>query len=277
MNLPKITNKQREIIELLFVFRFLNRVQIQYLMNHKDKKRTITWLKDLRDKDYVNWIYSDHFLEKTKPAIYYLGVNGIRYLRTIEDTEGNQYYPETELRKRYREHDRSRGFIDRSILTADCYIKLKQKTSQNVHYEAYTQAQYMLTEYNDRFTEDDSPKPDLLIIKTEQGNITNYLLEIIDDTLPRYRLRSRLKAYVNYLNLDYWDSNDNDPQPIVLVAIPKLTDLIYTKRKVKRLLDDEYYGEIPDDIHIRFATTDQLKTKGITASIWAERRNIYDT
>ena len=62
----KITNKQEEILWLLYTYRFLNRIQIQALMGHKGKRRIAEWLKDLRDKEYVHWIYSDHFLEKTK-------------------------------------------------------------------------------------------------------------------------------------------------------------------------------------------------------------------
>jgi hypothetical protein len=77
MKLSSITNKQQEILKLLYKYRFLNRIQIQQLMNHKDKKRVIVWLRDLRKKQYIEWIYSTDFVEKTKPAIYYLSLNGM--------------------------------------------------------------------------------------------------------------------------------------------------------------------------------------------------------
>ena len=54
-------------------------------MNHKYYKRINVSLKDLREKHYVEWIYSTHFAEKTKPAVYYLGINGIRILKTTGD------------------------------------------------------------------------------------------------------------------------------------------------------------------------------------------------
>lgn len=79
--LPKITKKEQEIIRLLYRFRFLNRVQIQALLGHKDYKTINMWLRDLREKQYVDRIYSTHYAERTKPAIYYLSVNGIRHLR----------------------------------------------------------------------------------------------------------------------------------------------------------------------------------------------------
>ena len=81
LNIPKISNKQKEILNLLYSHRFLTRKQIQSFLNHKDKKTINLWLKDLRNNEYVNWIYNkDDFAEKTKPAIYYLGLNGIHYL-----------------------------------------------------------------------------------------------------------------------------------------------------------------------------------------------------
>src|SRR6266704_597210 len=126
--LQKLTKKQQEILRLLYSFRFLNRIQIQSLLKHKDPKTINMWLRDLRGKGYAEWIYSTHFAEKTKPAIYYLSLNGVRYLRTLttnEDGEVRPSYPPEELRKRYKEPSRSQSFIDRCILVADGCIALK--------------------------------------------------------------------------------------------------------------------------------------------------------
>ncbi len=50
-------------------------------MHHTDKRRISSWLKDLGEKQYIEWIYqADDPIESTKPAIYYLGLNGIRCL-----------------------------------------------------------------------------------------------------------------------------------------------------------------------------------------------------
>lgn len=46
--------------------------------------RGVGWV--VSTKGYVEWIYSTHFAEKTKPAVYYLGLNGVRYLRTLTRT-----------------------------------------------------------------------------------------------------------------------------------------------------------------------------------------------
>ena len=284
MKLPKLTTKQQDIIELLYRYRFLNRIQIQKLMGHKDKRRVLSWLKDLREKDYVEWIYSTDFMEKTKPAIYYIGINGIRYLKSIEwDNAGTllPFYPLEEVRKRYKESSRNRPFIDRSMLVADCCIELKEANTgkDSLEYTYITEADYIDPDSNYHFlAEHEALRPNLCIVKSKDDKenddavIASYLLEIFDSSLPRYRLRYRLKAYVTYLNDNEWEGQE--PQPIIILVCPNLNDLIYAKRRIKKLLLDTYceVKDIPEDIHIRFTTTEQLQRRGITAEIWEEGR-----
>jgi len=259
-------------------------------MNHKDKKRIIAWLRDLRDKNYVEWIYSTDFVEKTKPAIYYISINGIRYLKTLVRDDGSgDVYPLEELRKRYKEKDRSRSFIDRSLLVADGCLSLERVNRTNkdgceagtsIHYTCITEADYLDPDHDYHFlAEHESLRPNLCIVKTERKSnrkvTTNYLLEIFDSSLPIYRLRYRLKSYIKYVIEGDWEAEtqDNNP-PVILLTYPRLADLINAKRRTRKLLLDEYNDaeDIPKNLHIRFATTEQLQQQGITASIWEENR-----
>ena len=282
MKLPKITTKQQDIIQLLYRCRYLNRIQIQELMGHKDKRRIISWLKDLRDKEYVVWIYSTDFSEKSKPAIYYIGINGVRYLKTVQwDNNGTlePYYPIEEARKRYKDSERSRTFIDRSMLVAGCCMKLEEANADknNLRYDYMTEADYIDPDsYYHFLAEHETLRPNLYVIKHKAKLIVaRYLLEIFDPYLPQYRLNYRLKAYVKLLTDYEWPGND--PVPIILLVLPNIYNLIYAKRKVRRLLLNEYYEpeDIPGDLHIRFTTMDQLKQHGITAKIWEENRKAY--
>lgn len=137
MNSSKITSKQQAIIQLLYKHRFLDRTHIQALLHHKDKRRIFAWLKDLREKEYIEWIYDKNdFANKTKPAVYYLGLNGIRYLRTLNE------YPSTELRKRYKESSRQQSFIGRCLTLADCCITAGTKSIGDVQYSYALEADY---------------------------------------------------------------------------------------------------------------------------------------
>lgn len=260
MTLPKITNQQQAILQLLYKHRFLDRTHIQVLMHHKDKPRIITWLKDLREKQYIDWIYdSNDFANKTKPAIYYLNLNGIRYLRTL-----NEYQP-TELRKRYKESAREQSFIDRCLLLADCCVTLEAKSMDNMQYSYVLEADYINPDSEHRFLNE--LKPQLCFTKQEGAKQTTYLVEVFDTTSPRYMLKKRIKDYIEYLDSGEWEAETRDDNPpIALVACPTTAELIYAKRRTRTLLEDA--GS--DDLHIRFATLEKLKQNGVTGIIWEE-------
>ncbi len=233
-------------------------------MGHKNRKTIAVWLSDLRDKHYAEWIYSTDFTEKTKPAIYYLGINGIRYLRSTGE------YPVEEVRKRYKEASRSRTFIDRSLLIAGCCITANTQSIDGVMYETITRADYIDRRNPYHFLME--PGPHLVLKKHENspaGTTTkHYVLEVFDATLPRYRLKHRLKVYEEYLEYDEWRQETKDKAPpIVLFVCPTVAELIYAKRQTRKLLED-----VPDrkSLHIRFTTAGELKQRGVTGEIWEE-------
>ncbi len=87
MILPTITNKQKEILLLLYRFRFLNRIQIQKLLKNKDYKNINVWLKDLTDKNYTKRIFEKK-AGINQSAIYFISKNGIKFFRSHPGCEG---------------------------------------------------------------------------------------------------------------------------------------------------------------------------------------------
>lgn len=255
--LPPITPKQQTILQLIYKYRFLNRTQIQALLKHKDKRRILSWLKDLREKDYLNWQYNPNdFITKTKPAIYYLLLNGIRQLKSTEQ------YPEIELRKRYKDSTRTQGYIEQSILIADCCITLESNNNEKVDYTYIVEADYIDPDNQYHFLND--LKPDLYFIKTIQSEdeTTTYLLEIFASTTPRYAVRKKLSNYIEYLS-------EAKPNQIVLLAFETTAELLYAKRRVRLLLDEK---DIPKKkrSNIRFSTIDKITLHGVSGIIWEE-------
>jgi hypothetical protein len=294
MNLPKLTKKQQEILRLLYGLRFLNRIQIQAFLGHKDPKTINMWLRDLRAKGYIEWIYSTHFAEKTKPAIYYLKLNGVRYLRrltmTSEDNEVLPAYPPEELRKRYKEPTRSQTFIDRCILIADCAIALERENTENetkskkLHYYYQTEADYLLERSYYHFVLDSELiQPHLIFCQDKLdkngkkgATVESYILEVFDPTLPRYRIKKRLGNYVEFLDDEgsEWQEQTNTEQlPIVLFVCPRMSDLIYAKRRTRGLIADIWEWEDDDTERplMRFTTMEKLKQSGIfSKEIWEQ-------
>ena len=209
MNLPAITKKQQELLRLIYTYRFLQRKQIQAFMHHSNNRRICAWLKDLREKQYLGWLYdADDLVERTKPPVYYMGLNGIRYLRSLDE------FPPEELRKRYKEATRQQPFIDRCLLLANCCLNLEANSKGNKHYSYMTESDYVNPESDYNFLSE--LKPHLCFEKKANNKTTNYLLEVFDNSLPRYRVKKRLKDYVDYLNSGEWEYEMGSQLPIVL-------------------------------------------------------------
>jgi hypothetical protein len=266
----KITTKQQEILKLLYKYKFLDRKQIQAFLNHKYHKRINDWLKDLTQKEHLNRIYSNKFGENTKPAIYYLGLNGIRFLKTQDDCSTEV------LRKFYRMKDRSNDYIEKSLLVGKIVLDLNAAANHSQEPSEENALSYSVATSTDlanpdyRFNFITECKPDLLIKrlknkKTGKRTKSDYFLfAIIAPTLPRYSIRKQVKDFIELYDGYEWD-DIGGTFPTIMIVCPNLSILIYTKRMTKRLLEDE---DNPDDLHIQLTTTDKIKEHGVTGEIW---------
>ena len=98
MKLPPITPKQQALIRLIYRHRFLERKQLQVFLGHKDKRRISAWLKELRERQFIDWIYDpENPNEKSTSAIYFLGINGIRLLSELVITQETSYAGATKM------------------------------------------------------------------------------------------------------------------------------------------------------------------------------------
>jgi hypothetical protein len=241
-------------------------------MNHTDKRRISAWLKELREKQFVGWIYDlDKPENKSTPAVYYLGINGVKFLRASGE------YSEEDLRKRYKDGDRQQDFVDRCLLLADCVIHLegRNKSNEDISYTYAIEADY--TDPDSDFyyvSESELIHPDLVFTKeaeTDEGYVNQtYFVQLFDLTTPRYMVKKKLKEYVEYFDDDEWGKQKGDEElPIVLVACPTTAELIFAKRYVRKQLE-EYLLDDREDIVIRFTTTTQIKQRGMTSLIWED-------
>lgn len=274
MNLPKITPKQQEILILLYRYRFITRKQIQILLGHADKRRSSAWLKELREQQFIDWFYdpSDPN-ERSTPAVYFLGLNGIRFLRQTGE------YDEGELRKRYKDAGRQQDFITRCLLLADCTIQLEQRNKgDNAHYAYALEADY--TSYDSDYAilaDSEFIHPDLAFTKeaeTDENYIKQtYLVQLFDLTTPRYMVKKKLKSYIEYFDSsepEEWQQQTGEEElPIILIACQTLAELIYAKRYARKQLED-YELDEQEDVHLRFATVEQVKRQGVTGLIWED-------
>jgi hypothetical protein len=260
MTPSSITKTQSEILILLSKFRFLDRNQLQHLLNHKSPTRIKDWLLDLTQKDYLGRIYSTSFGENTKPAIYYLKLSGIQHLRSTGE------YTKEYLRKLYREESRSSEFIAHSMQIADIYLDLQERNHHGhiedfLLYVALTAPELSASPLE--FLNELSP--DLVVVKNTGREKKYHLLTLLQQTLPTTTIRNKLKQIVKFYFAGTWEEQRDTPFPTILLVCPTKPLLILVKRLAKRVLEA---SQNPDDIHFRFALVQNVAKHGITGEVW---------
>lgn len=251
MEIAKITQKQIEIIRLIYRFRFLNSTQIQKFLNHQDKMRINLWLKDLCAKNYLKRIYSNQIGENSKPAIYFSGQNLIRHIKG-ENVYGSKY-----LKNLHRDNERSRNFIERQMFLADICLDLRNRNK----YE-YMTAEDCTSSSIYFFLE--SLSPQLLITKNKNKQ---YILFILNSDMPKYSVKKKIKNCIEFYYENIWEENSSLPFPTILFTCETKALLIYAKKSAKYLLEDY---QNPQDLNLWFGLNEDIKDCGINAEIWEE-------
>lgn len=227
MTLPDITNKQQEILGYLYHFRFLNRIQIQALLKHKDYKTINLWLKDLTEKEYTNRIYSRKYGKLNKPAIYYIGPNGIKYLRTKTNC------PRKQINKLWREKDRSGNYISNCQYLADVYLNLKSYPNEKVKYSIKTKSEFINPDSPLHFLIDTGC--DMLIEQSNMSKNKYYLLHILDHTLPGYSIKKRIKSYFDLYYSNQWEDSICADFPTIILICENMSMAMSIKKLIKWL------------------------------------------
>lgn len=247
----KIKIKQQKILRLILRFRFLNRIQIQTLLKHKHHNRINIWLKDLTQKEYIGRIYTTEFNEKNKPASYYLSLNGIKFLKSLD------YSPEY-LRKLNREKDRSENFISNYLFLADICIDLQKQVNDKTKFAALTASDFADTKSKYNFLVGLSP--DLVFLKEEKDMKKYYFLQIFDINIPNYSIKKKLKDYLEFYFQNIWEDNTSESFPNLIIICTNKSQLISTKRLIKKLLEDY---QNPEDFHVSLIMVNEIKENGI--------------
>ncbi len=231
--IKKLTKKQKEILYYLYQFRFLHTHQIQKLLKHKNPNRTLSWLKNLIEKNYVKRHYEKKsFQDTAKPAIYYLGPKARQVLQ--KEKKIDLY----DLEYIYSEYRREKKFIDRCLFLADVYLYLLSQKEPQEEIKFFTKTLLKGYEY---FPD---PLPDAFISVKGEETTRRYFLDFFDEYTPAFVLRRRVKMYLEYIEKSDWDENTNNaPFPSILFICPservKKHIYYYAKSLLEKTYDDK--------------------------------------
>lgn len=246
MHLPHITPTQKTILLLIYRFRFLNRLHIQTLLNNPDLKNINTWLKDLYEKQYLRRIVNTNETVNTMPHIYYIGINGIRYLKTEESCH-KEY-----ITRLYKEHKIKEPFINRCFLIADIYLQLLEKYKDTFTF--YTQSDF-------------TPKGlirDLLPDFTYKKENEDFFVigQLFYDYMIKKAIESKIDNYLSFFTSNKWLKNEKPPKILFICANDKMEK--HVLRYIKKQLDIED----KQNLTIRITTREQIKADDIEGNIW---------
>jgi hypothetical protein len=245
MKTPPITKKQKEIIYYLYKFRFLNTHQIQTLLEHKNPNRSLAWLKDLIEKNYVKRQYErKSFIDNTKPAQYYLGPTS----RQILKSDYKLHFEELEYI--YQEHRRDKKFISHCLFLADIYIYLNSQKEAPEELKFFTKNELRGYEY---FPD---PLPDSFIATKGAQSTKRYFLDLFDEYTPAFAIRNRVRMYMSYVEQPEWDEHtDSAPFPTILLICAnestKRHIMLYAKALLEKTFDDKvsFFLTTKNNIH----------------------------
>lgn len=271
-----ITLKQRLILMLLYVFRFLNSKQIQEFLKHKDHRRINSWLKDLVTKGYIERDFKPVYGILTKPAVYYLTTLGRKDIK-----EGHVYNSPNYLRKISRDNKASKAFRIKCQIIADWYLTSisnnnapaeKSKVGIDIidHLELIlangsqnikdtlplNKLQFFTPAYYPDFPLLTNIKQDAYLRKNTLQGIDHGLLFVLDAYIPRFLLRYTIKKIFDTLEEEVWEEQSKSIQFYFLC--PNNQIIIYMRRLLTQPLEN-YWGSKP--ITFLFTTRNQLYNK----------------
>jgi len=255
------TRKQREIIDLVLKFRFINRIQIQTFLHHKDARRVNAWLKDLVAKQYLGRIYSRKLLENTKPAIYYLSYAGINYLKQRNNLSVN------EVKKLYEDKHASQTFVTHCVTIASYCIQFGALSTAEWVYTTTTKTELWNQESFQTL------RPDVYMekrkqtkIKRSNSKVIRYFIDLFDPHVPRYALRYRMKQYIEFNDSYEWkEFAPNAKFPYILLVLPNEQKLRHVRKYVQEQLNESYDVETMQFMLTTFA---DVLAHGINGHIW---------
>jgi hypothetical protein len=250
-----LKKRHQQILILLYKFRFLNRKQIQKILNQKDWKRTIEWLNNLNQYKYIIKYYSKKIDEE--PTVYSLGTMGRKYF--LEHKEIKDITIPL-LDRVWREHKNSETSRKHWVLLADIYLSLMQlvKSARKgkgklrffTHVDLWGVKHLILKEPDAYFT-----------IKEGSGDTKGYFLDIFDSYTQWDEITDRIQKYFQYFKKNLWQDYMKRPFPrIVIISPSDRYKSIYGY--IKKILIEKENGML-----FYLSTWDEIQREGMNSKV----------
>lgn len=230
MELPKITKQQTHMLYLLYKFRFISTNQFQKLLNHKDPNRSQQWLKDLKEKGYIQTAFERKtYVDWSKPFVYHMTPMARHILKTNEKCNIKV------LSRVYKEKTRTKSFIHKCLTVTDLYIYFLSSKDPGDEVQFFTEQELAPFDYLTK------ERPTAYIV-VRNGNITRrFFLEWFDRYITPKALHAVFYKYFNYADSGEWEAHmEGASLPAVLFICPTQNLKKHILHFAKAIFEKEY-------------------------------------
>lgn len=221
----QLNQLQKEILEILYKFRFATVELIIQYQELDSAKYTYKRLQLLVDKGYIGRNYNGHYKIHGKQASYYLLKNGIQALR--EDP----YINAKALNGMYKEGLVGDQFIEHSLGIFRLYNKFIELCGEKAAF--FTKNELIGSEQFPK------PLPDgYVTIETDSEEIKQFMLEVIEAATQFSVVRRKVLHYIEQFESDDWDEENNSDYPALMLICENGSIERRTQRLVAKLLNN---------------------------------------
>lgn len=251
--IEKLKDKEKDILLLVYRYRFLDRNQIQTLLNHKQFNRVIVWLNNLTEKKYLRRYYVKTI--QSTPALYSLGTKGRKYF--MENSQEYNIRRLSILDRVWYEKANSYEFRSRLQFVADIYLSLlalTKKTGATLKF--YTKVDL------DGIKHLPKKLPDGFFSITEKnGSSKRFFLVLFRPYELEKKVEGFVRMYFAYYKYGTWQKNNPNPFPEII--------FITGENKTKHILENYIKNKLKRERRLVFslATKDAIKKSGINKKV----------
>lgn len=235
----------------LYKFRYLNRPQIQTLLNHKYPNRIIIWLNELTKNRYIAKDFKRQFAGV--PAIYCLDKNAKEVL------EGKEGIKNSLLTRAYYDKNRSRKFKNHNVFVSHVFLSLFQLTKKNgatLHFHTKTDLHKMKGLIH--------PDPDAYFaIEEKDKTIKRYFLDVFDPLANPKWVHKRVMQYFEYYDKEEWQNATSKPFPEIILVCH---DEEY-KKDLEKFIKKMFKFNSLADLTFYLSTWEEIQTQGMKREV----------
>ncbi len=199
-----LTKGQRDILVLLYAFRFATSKQIGQVFSIS--KRTMNKrLLLMTELGYIGRNYEPGYRLQGKLATYYLLPKGIDALKALDSDK----YSSRVLRNIQKDRQASDQFIEQCLAMLDIYYHFKVTCGDSLLFLTKTQLAHKY-EYFDDFT------PSVYLQIHASGEEHDYFLEFFQSSKPYFAIQKRMREYIDYADSGECEAGTNSEFPVVL-------------------------------------------------------------